>query len=95
MNFISGDARFIQMKTGKNLLMIDDYTFNVHSSSENTVRYKCSSASNKCNASVIIANDSEDIRIINYRNIHNHPPPQFYVNQNNKYVLIRTRKPRK
>lgn len=70
--------------------MVDDYTYNINKINKKSTRYNCSSQKNcKCNASVIISNNSEDIQIVNYRNIHNHQPPNFYVTEKNVYILLK------
>ncbi|CAH2040252.1 unnamed protein product, partial [Iphiclides podalirius] len=72
----------IPSQRGKNLLMLDNYTF---SQMKLTHNFYCSKKDSGCKARVKLFNGS----ILKKFTEHNHPPPKYVVTPNGFYVKIR------
>ncbi|XP_072929348.1 uncharacterized protein [Epargyreus clarus] len=72
------EPQFINMLTGKTLLMVESYTFhkNADVMYSGGIRWSCSSkGSRKCHAFVVLSKDAKCILRIG--GIHSHEPPRF------------------
>lgn len=76
-------ALYIELRNGKKLLMVNSYTFNVHSTNGKKQRWQCSSLAKGCNAVVYTLDD----KVISYKNTHKHEPPK-YMCVNGKFIKI-------
>uniref|UniRef100_A0A2H1V1N9 SFRICE_000692 n=1 Tax=Spodoptera frugiperda TaxID=7108 RepID=A0A2H1V1N9_SPOFR len=94
--YIRIGVKFIESKRGRPLLLLDNYTYSLSSSSQanGTNRWVCTSRSKKqgCKAKVILSSQRE---IVAVDADHCHPPPEYYYHNGDQlfknfvgYVII-------
>lgn len=76
--------KFITLPNGKNLLMLNKYTFNKNAKmGKGGHRWACSSLAQGCKAFI---HTSKDMEIIRFDSKHDHLPPNYIRTKSGIYV---------
>lgn len=76
-------VHYIPLRNGRNLLMVNSYTFRTHRMHGKKQRWLCSSQKKGCKSVVYTQNEM----VISYKDNHDHDPPK-YMTINGKFLKI-------
>lgn len=80
--FVIGTITYVKKHNGKQLAILNGYTFRLQKKHKNTLHWQCTTG--KCKAKFVIS-DSGELKMANTEHVH--PPPK-YITVNGIYVNI-------